>query len=213
MSKKLIIVGAGGFGREVAAMVHTFFRDEYRIEGFVDDGIPQGTPVNRWKVLGDTAWLSKTDQNYPVILAIGAPSVRRQVMDRLVQSDLRFPTLIHPSVQIHDPETVQIGRGSLICAGTIITTNVIVGNFNLINLACTIGHDVKTGDFCSIMPGVNISGGARLWDEVYIGTGAKLIKATTLNRSCTIGAGSVIHTDVPATATYAGIPGKELKHD
>ena len=91
-----------------------------------------------------------------------------------------------------------------------MTTNITIGNFNLFNLSSTFGHDASIADFCSIMPGVNISGGASVENRVYVGTGAKLIKATTLHSDSTAGAGAVVTTDIPQGETWGGIPAKNL---
>lgn len=210
MISKIVVIGAGGLGREVAAVIQTYFSDTFKLIGFVDDGVDQGNEVNNIKVLGGVDWLLARKGEVAVVFGLGSPVVRKTIFEKLKGGKYQFPNIIHPNARIHHKEFVELGIGNIISDGTIITTNVSIGNFNLINLSCTIGHDAKIGDFCSIMPGVNISGGAQLRDEVYIGTGAKLIKATTLYEQSTVGAGAVINTDVPAGKTYAGVPAKEI---
>ncbi len=205
-----IIVGAGGLGREIAAMLSAFFNKEYHILGFVDDGKEVGEEINGLTVLGGIEWLL-TQKEIIVFFGIGNPLIKFRIYTQLkVNLGLSYPNLIHPNARLHQSEYISLGEGNIITDGCILTTNISIGNFNLINLGCTIGHDTEIGNFCSIMPGVNISGGAKLEDMVYVGTGAKLIKATLLGSGATIGAGAVVNTDVPAGKTYAGIPAKEI---
>ncbi|HAD97317.1 MAG TPA: hypothetical protein DCG19_07910 [Cryomorphaceae bacterium] len=211
----LIIVGAGGFGREVAAMLkHPVFQDEYAIEGFVDDGKDGGEKINDLLVLGDVDWLLTRKKTAAVVLAIGDPSVKKSIYTKLtVNPVLHFPNIVHPGASLHDRDNIRFGKGNIIGEGNIFTTNIAAGDFNLVNLSCTVGHDVQMGSFCSIMPGVNISGGTILKDEVYIGTGARLINAITLHSKCVIGAGALVRTDVPTGKTFVGVPARQVENE
>lgn len=209
MKQKLVIIGAGGLGREIAAMVDNYFKEEYDLLGFVDDGKTQHDTINGIYLLGNLNWLKK-QSNLCLAIGIANPQVKAEIVNKLKEKAFAWPNLIHPSVQIHHSAFVKMGKGNIITAGNILTVNINIGSFNLINLSCTIGHDAVLGSFCSIMPGVNISGGAQLKDKVYVGTGAKLIKATTLHHNCKVGAGAVVNTDVPSGETWVGIPAKKI---
>lgn len=181
-----IVIGAGGLGREVASVIQTYFPNQYTLLGFVDDGVEANTTVNGIKVLGGVEYLAEYSQSVCIFMGIGIPRIRKLIFDKIkANQNLSFPNLIHPYARIHNPETVQFGMGNIVSDGVIITTNVPIGNFNLLNLTTTIGHDASIGDFCSIMPAVNISGGAKIGDLVYIGTGAKLINATSIGTQST----------------------------
>lgn len=204
----LLIVGAGGLGREIAATARNL--QQWREIMFVDDKV-EGS-MNGMSVWGTSQELKAVQTAFDVVLAIGNPQVKRQVYTSLSEnSNLNFPNIVHPGARIHWPETVFLGNGNYIADGSIITTDVTIGDFVLINLACTIGHDALIKDFCSIMPSVNISGGATLEEEVFVGTGAKLIKATTLGYACVIGAGAVVNSDIPKGETWGGVPANPLK--
>lgn len=208
--EKIIVLGAGGFGREIAAMLKTYFAEDYHVVGFVDDGAEVNTQVNTLSVLGGTDWLAQ-QENLSVVFGIGAPQIKRALYEQLkTNASLNFPNLIHPKARMHAPSFIEMGVGNVVTDNCVFTTNIKIGSFNLFNLNTTIGHDVVVENFCSIMPGVNISGGAHLKDEVYVGTGAKLIKATVLETRSVVGAGAVVHTDVPADKTFAGVPAREI---
>ncbi len=208
---KLIIVGAGGFGREVAAMIrYSGLNEQFELQGFVDDGLTTDTLVNHLPVMGKISRLIEAVEQTAVVLAIGSPAVRKSIAQKLERNPkLKFPNILHPSVSLQNPDTIKMGKGNVIGIGSIFTTDIILGDFNLVNLSCTIGHDVKIGNFCSLMPSVNVSGGHVLKDEVYVGTGATLINATTLNEGCMIGAGALVRTNVPARKTFVGVPAIE----
>ncbi|WP_417602171.1 acetyltransferase [Owenweeksia hongkongensis] len=211
MAQRVIIIGAGGLGREVAATIQYYLADSFSLQGFVDDGLPHGEYVNDLKVLGGIDWLINSDEDFYVVLAVASPKVKKLIHERLKEKSFTYPNIIHPFARLHSPDFIEMGEGNIISDGCIITTNVFIGNFNLINLSCTVGHDATIADYCSIMPSVNISGGARLQNEVYVGTGAKLIKATTLYTGCVVGAGAVVNTDIPSYKSFAGVPAKELQ--
>jgi sugar O-acyltransferase (sialic acid O-acetyltransferase NeuD family) len=124
---------------------------------------------------------------------------------------LSFPTLIHPNVLIGTDE-VNIGYGCIICASNIITVNVTIGNFVILNLGCTVGHDTKIGDYSSFMPSVNISGEVIIENSVYVGTGAKIINLLTIGNSTIVGAGAVVSKSLPEKCTAVGIPAKPIKY-
>lgn len=207
---EILVFGAGGFGREVAAMLRfSALSEDFELLGFIDDALEPGTVVNGLMILGDTEYLLKTEKPLAVAMGIGKPAVRRAVVEKLLSNrKLQWPNLLHPMARLHDKESIVMGRGNIVCDGNIITTNVSLGNFNIINLCCTLGHDSWLGDYCSLMPTVNVSGGAILEDEVYVGTGAKLIKATTLGKGCTVGAGAVVNKDVSPGIMVKGVPAK-----
>ena len=207
----LVIIGAGGFGREVRSMIANInqVKPTYKVVGFLDDGMAKDTQIQDLKVLGGIENFGETKAT-AAVLAIGKPSIREAARKKLPQGVV-FPNIIHPLAMFQDLERIRVGEGNIICAGNIFTTDILMGSFCIINLSCTIGHDAILGDFTSVMPGVNISGGAKLMKGVYVGTGAKLIKATTLGSFAVVGAGAVVDADVKAGETVVGVPARPLK--
>lgn len=206
---ELIIIGAGGFGREVASMLLN--DKKFSHIGYLDQGLAPGTMVNGKEVMGPFESLDNIDfKRMAFVIAIANTKVRAEIVEKLKAYNLYFPNIIHPQVQIQDPNFVEMGKGNIICNGTILTCNIKMGSFNIINLSCTVGHDTIFEHYCSIMPAVNISGGAQFQSQVFVGTGAKLIKSTKLGRGCVVGAGSVVNLDIPPLETWAGVPARKL---
>lgn len=208
--KDIVIIGAGGFGREVAWLIEDINKaqPEWNIVGFVDDNEELlGTDLNGYKVVGNLEWLSK--QKYFVVNAIGDSKIKKDCMEKLEASDNVYPTLIHPNVIISDTSTVS--EGSIICAGSIITVNATIGKHVIINLDCTIGHDAIIQNYTTVLPSVNVSGFVDLATCVSVGTGSALIQGVKVGENTIIGAGSVVVKNLPANCTAVGSPAKPIK--
>ncbi|WP_253197388.1 acetyltransferase [Clostridium algidicarnis] len=210
MIKDIVIIGAGGFGREVAWLIEDInkLNNQWNILGFVDDNETiQETVINGYKVVGNIEWLK--EQELYVISAIGDPIIKKKIMDRISGSKNVYPVLIHPSV-IYSDEVI-FGEGSIICAGNIITVNIDIGKHVIINIDCTIGHDAILGDYTTVLPGVNVSGLVKIEECVSIGTGTAIIQGVSVGKNTVIGAGSVVVKDLPENCTAVGAPAKPIK--
>lgn len=208
--KDIVIIGAGGFGREVAWLIEDINKvyEEWNIVGFVDDNETiQESEINGYKVVGNVEWLKSQDIN--VVNAIGDPIVKKKVIERLKYSKNSYPVLIHPSVIYSDK--VSFGEGSIICAGSIITVDIKIGKHVIINLDCTIGHDAVLGDYTTILPSVNVSGFVTTEECVCVGTSSAIIQGVTIGENTVVGAGAVVVKDLPANCTAVGAPAKPIK--
>ncbi|WP_192821875.1 acetyltransferase [Rufibacter sp. LB8] len=209
----IVIVGAGGLGREVLMLLlqinHT--RPTWEIMGFYDDAVPVGGLL-RYPYLGTIDQLNiVTSKTLHVAVAIGSCQAKSHVVQRLTNPFLKFPVLLHPSV-IHQPEQEnQLGEGTIICQNSILTTNIKVGKHVFVNLACTIGHDAVLDDFCSLMPQVAISGGVRLGKGVYFGTNSSILQNLNVGVFTTVGAGAVVTQNLPSYATAVGVPARVIR--
>lgn len=210
--KKIAIIGAGGFGREVKMLIDQInaVEPQYEFIGYYDDGKEKGTPINGFPVLGTVADLNTVPTALAVALALGNPTYKKNVVQLLTNPNISFETLIHPTVLIGNDE-VAIGKGVVICAGNIITCNIVIKDYVTLNLACTLGHDTVLEDYVSLMPGVHVSGEVLLEQAVYVGTGAKIINQVAVGKNTIIGAGAVVATSLPENCTAVGVPAKPLK--
>lgn len=212
--KDLIIIGASGFGREVAWLVERInqTRPTWNLLGFIDDNEPLwGQKVNRYKVLGGCKNLVDYPDVY-VVCAIGASKIRQKILTKIndIHPIAKFATLIDPSVIKSD--LVVIGEGSIICAHTILTVNITIGKHVIINLDCTVGHDAILQDFVTLYPSVNISGMTNTGTCTEIGTGTQIIQGKTIGSFSIVGAGSTVVKDIPDKCTAVGSPAKPIKY-
>ncbi|MDO8578306.1 MAG: acetyltransferase [Dehalococcoidales bacterium] len=212
--KSVVIVGAGGFGREVLEIfkARNKIELEWNILGFIDENEQmRGKVVNGYPVLGGLDWLkaNKGKRGLGCVCAIGDCTIRKKVVDRLVAIGIKFYNAIHPTVIMS--EFVEMGEDVIICAGAVLTVNIVLGNHVQVNANCSVGHDAIIGDFCSLLPMVIVNGNDRLGEGVYVGTGANFIHQVSVGEWTTIGAGTVIIRDIPARVVAVGVPAKVIK--
>lgn len=208
--KNTVIYGAGGFGRETSLLVHQINRQAARwnVVGFCDDGKSKGEIVDRLPVLGGMDYLKEMQEDLGVVLAIADPGVREKIKQQLTNSKLSFPTLVHPSVSVS--ESCSIGEGSIICSDVVMTVNVTIHPFSIVNLKCTLGHDCVLEDFSSLMPAVNISGNVRLGRGVYVGAGAILLQGVSIGDRSVVGAGAVVNKSFDSGKRIMGVPARAI---
>jgi sugar O-acyltransferase (sialic acid O-acetyltransferase NeuD family) len=213
--KDIAVFGVGGFGREVLSLIQNInaFEPIYNIIGFFDDGHEKGEMINGYPVLGKTEDLNHWPTKIGIAISIGNPVVKKKLVSKIHNPNVVYPTLIHPNVVLGAPDLIKIGRGCIICAGNIITTNATIGDFVILNLDCTVGHDTVIGDYGAYMPACNISGEVLLGEGVYCGTGVKIINQTSIGEYATIGAGAVITKPIPGHCTAVGVPAKVIKQN
>ncbi len=212
--KDIAIFGVGGFGREVLALIKDINKVQsiWNIVGFFDDGYEKGVMVNGYPTLGKTEELNKWETPISLAVSIGSPIVKKKILDRITNPLVIYPTLIHPSVWMGDKEYVKIGKGCIICAGVMLTTNVEIKDYVILNLQCTVGHDTMIKDYAAFMPSVNISGEVTIGEGVYVGTGAKIINQLEIGDYVIVGAGAVVAKSLPANCTAVGVPAKPIKY-
>lgn len=209
--KDLIIVGAGGFGREVVWLVERINQSQptWKVLGFVDDaeGLPE---IDGCCVLGNINWLLRYDKPSYVVCAIGNSKAREAIYNRLKNNYCLEPaTLTDPTVICGKGS--RIGAGSICCAGTILTVNVQVGDGCIVNLNSTIGHDSVLENYSTLHPGVSVSGKVVIGRRSLLGTGTKVIQGLKIEPDTTIGAGAVVIHDIKESGTYVGIPARKIK--
>lgn len=212
--RPLVIVGAGGLGREIAVLVAQLNEagGSWDLRGFYDDKVPATPTVAGLLYLGTVADLAATPTPLAVAVAVGSSAGRAAVVGRLASAQLSFPALVHPQVALRAHQRISVGAGCLIQRGCILTCDSTLGRFVLLNLGCTVGHDAVLEDFCSLMPHANVGGGAHLETGVYLGTNATVIHQVRVGARATVGAGAVVVRHLPAGCTAVGVPARRIKN-
>lgn len=214
MPEDLVIIGAGGFGRETADVVEAInlggASPAWRILGVVDDAL---SPANASRVqarsieyLGSLDELIATAARPRYVVAIGSPSARRRIAERLDTEGFSAATLIHPEATIGSEVT--IGSGSVVCAGARVTTNIQLGSHVHLNPNVTVGHDTTLGDFVSMNPASSVSGDCVIEHEVLIGAAAVVLNQLVVGRAAVVGAAACVVNDVPRGVTVKGVPAR-----
>jgi sugar O-acyltransferase (sialic acid O-acetyltransferase NeuD family) len=210
--KDIIIIGAGGFGREIVWLIDTINKKEkeWNIIGFIDDFKEKDTEISRYRVIGDTDLLMNYDKEIYVIIAIGNSEDRKNLYNKLlVNINIKFPVLIAPTASIGN--NVDIGEGSIICAYSTLTTDIKIGKNVIINVGSTIGHDATIEDFVTGFPSISISGYDTIGESSHIGVGSRIIQNLKIGPNTIIGAGAVVIKDIEGNCTVVGVPAEIIK--
>jgi sugar O-acyltransferase (sialic acid O-acetyltransferase NeuD family) len=214
VAEDLLIIGAGGFGRETADVIEALndasTAPVWRLLGVVDDA-PSSENLERLgrrsiAYLGTTSELLRRDARPHYLVGIGSPAARRTIADRLDEAGLVAATVIHPAATIGSD--VAVGAGTVICAGSRVTTHIRLGRHVQLNPNVTVGHDTVLGDFVSMNPASSVSGDCVIEDDVLIGVGAVVLNQLRVGRSALVGAAACVVRDVPPNTIVKGIPAR-----
>ena len=206
----LIIVGAGGMGREVFSWLSQEIKGKknHIIKGFLDDN-----PQALGKLSYPVKVISGIEDYQPsssesLVVAILDPTTKKRIVESLVHKGSNFYTLIHPSAIIG--RNVSVGKGCVICPGCILTCDITLGDFVFINACSTIGHDTIIKDYTSVNGKVEITGNVNVGKECFFGVGAKVIPERLIGDGSRVGAGSIVIKNVPPGSTVFGNPAKSI---
>jgi sugar O-acyltransferase (sialic acid O-acetyltransferase NeuD family) len=207
--KQLVIIGAGGFGREVLEWARhcPAYRREWEIAGFLDDN-PQALwpfPDVPLPILGDTRDYQPQPRDV-FICAMGKPALRAEMRRRFQQKGGRFTRLVHESCRV--ASRVELGDGVILCPGVVLTCDIAIGPNCALNVHTAVGHDAVIGADCQLSSFCDITGYVRLGERVFLGSRASVIPGRRVGDGAVVGAGSVVITNVPPRVTVFGNPAR-----
>lgn len=196
----ITVIGAGGFAKEVLAILEQTVHNTTDVNVFTEDMSVNGYFLDKYPIVHEL------DHSKVHIIAIGTPKARR----KFAEQGLELLRLIDPSVRLRGSRST-IGVGSIVCAGSTVTEDAHIGTNTLVNLHCTVAHDVTIGNNCVISPGCIISGKVTIGNNVELGSSATILPGVKIGDNAVVGAGAVVTKDVLAGATVVGIPAKMIK--
>ena len=206
--KDIVIFGAGGYGREVACIIKRInnVKQEWNFLGFIDDGLEAGTTNDYGVVLGNTEFLNSYDKELFLVIPISNPEIIQKIVNSINNKNINYPNIIDPDVLFIDRESVKMGKGNIFSPKTLVSCNVIIGDFNLFNMNDGIGHDATIGNCNTFMPNVNISGGVVIGDRNLFGVKSTMLQYLTMGNDNMVGAHSLIARKAKDGFTYVGVP-------
>ncbi len=211
METPLIIIGAGGHGAEVAAYALGL---GLNLLGVLDDGKPPG-PWHCTRVLGGMSELPGLVQEHGAvsyITAFGSNALRQKIVHQVESLGLPGLKAINLShVSSWTGVDVEIGEGTLMAPGSLVTTRARIGRHCILNVKASVAHDCVVGDFCNINPGATLCGAVALGDGCSIGAGATVIEKIKIGAGTIVGAGAVVIRDLPPGVTAVGVPARVMR--
>lgn len=213
MTIDLVIVGAGGFGREALDVVKasgTMQGEPITVLGVADDR-PSGLNLQRLAAR-DVRHLGSVEEVIVArppgwyVLGIGSPEVRSRVAARFDEAGWRARTVIHPAATVGS--SARIADGVVICAGVQVSTNVTIGRHVHLNPNATVGHDTELGEFVSVNPGAIVSGDVTIGTGALIGAGAVVLQGLRVGERAVVGAAACVTRDVAPDVVVKGVPAR-----
>ena len=205
--RRIVVVGAGGFAREVVQWARHAWPDADRLLGGFLSADPQALRghAQNLPILGSPATFIPASGD-GLLLAIGIPEVRRRVAEDLLERKATFISLIHPTAIVAG--TAMIGDGSILCPGAIVSDAARLGRFVLMNYHTSIGHDASVGDYAVLSPYATLGGNAHIADDVFLGMHASVGPGKRMGDRSKLSANSCALTDVPRDSLVYGVPGR-----
>lgn len=201
---RLIIIGAGGHGKEIADNVQ---KNGYKNICFVDDNMTGD--VMGFPVIGTSADIEcLNDGNTDFIIGIGNNAVRKIIAERY---NVNWVSIVHPSAQI--AFNAEIGRGTVVMANAVINVCATVGEHCIINTGAIVEHDNVIEDYVHISPNAALGGTVRIGNQTHIGIGSTISNNVGVCANCIIGAGALVVKDIKESGTYIGVPAENIKHN
>ncbi len=204
---RLVIAGAGGLGREVLDWARSSPR--WRAEHGVDDfgylaDAPPPRPVHAPLLSSIDEYRVRSGDR--VVVAVGDPEGRRDVVARLSGLGAVFGSLVHDSV--HAGADVTVPPGAILCPGVVVGSGAVLGEHVLINAHSYLGHDSTIGDYATISPGCAIGGSVAIGHGTLLGLGVTVGPHASIGSGSTVGAGSTVIRDIPSHVVAYGSPAR-----
>lgn len=208
VQKTLVIVGAGGFGREVLQYAIDAYTAgwPYRVIGFLDDGpqVLRGFEVSV-PILGPTQDPAPFTES-AFIVALGDPSARKIMADRIENHGGEIVTLLHPSAYV--APSARVGLGTVVCPFAFIGVNARVGRNVAVNIYGSVGHDAVVDDHCVISPYTSALGATHVGSQCMLGTHVTITPRVVVGAHSKVAAGSVVNRDCEPGSLLAGNPAR-----
>jgi sugar O-acyltransferase (sialic acid O-acetyltransferase NeuD family) len=209
----IAIYGAGGFGKEIACLINLINNESntWNLIGYFDDNSEKKfQKFNNLDIIGGIEDLNKFKEPLSIIFSIGNPSIIQKIYKKIYNNKISYPNILSPDCIFLDQSNFNLGKGNIIMPQSLISCNVTIGDFNLMNCGTSIGHDSKIGSFNSFMSYSKISGEVKIGDSNYFGACSLVLQQKKIGNNTVIGASSVIMRNTEDENSYLGNPAVKI---
>lgn len=203
----IIIVGAGGFGLEVAAYIEDIEQtglEDFEVKGFLDDTKPVGALHGSYPVLGGTN--DDVDAEAQYVIALGDPQARKKLAEKLAAKGATFVTLIHPMAYV--AATAQIGNGCIFAPFSFVGPEARIADHAYLNIYASAAHECSIGKYCGLAPYAGTHASSNVGEEVLLASHSVVTHGVKIGAKAKLSAGAVAFNDVPEGALALGNPAR-----
>jgi len=200
---EIILIGGGGNCKKIIDII---LSKNIKIIGILDDKFNNEEIIvyRNVKIISKISDLPSY-KNYDIVMTIGNIDFRLNFFSKY--NDYKFPNIIHNNSYVSD--TANLGKGIIIHYGVYVGPDTTINDFCHLDTSSIVEHDCILEKNIMVCPGVNICGGVKIKDNVFIGAGSTIINSTNnkeivLNNKCFIGAGSLITKTIESNKLYYG---------
>jgi sugar O-acyltransferase (sialic acid O-acetyltransferase NeuD family) len=206
-TETIILVGAGGHAWVVYDALLSGAPGQASVRIFDENPARTGTAVLGLTVekLSDAIEAKTTSFH----VSVGDNRGRAVLFERLQRAGAIPRTVLHPACII--AKSASVGAGSFVAAGAIVAPAATIERGCIINHGAIVDHQCRVGAFCHVAPNATLGGNVTLEDGVFLGAGVNVLPGLTIGRGATVGAGAVVTANLPADATYAGVPARRIR--
>jgi len=209
--KQLIIIGAGGFGREVLAWARQSLGcgEAWTVKGFLDDNIEAIAGLHV-----PAPWLGRIEDHQPAadevfVCAMGVPAIKRRCFECIEARGGQFITLIHRTAVVGDQ--VKLGAGVILCPYAVVSGYSVIGKGVVVNMHATVDHDANVGDWTQINCHCDVTAGVQVGSEVWFSSHVAVAPRLKIGDRAYLGIGSAILRDVEADTKVFGLPARRVE--
>lgn len=196
--KNIIIIGAGGFGKEIFSYIQDDLDNitlkNTNLKGFLDDNEINfiNTGLNNSLYLGKINDYKFSTNDYAII-AIGNIKIRNSIINQLI-NNTQFFTFIHSTSYVS--KYAKIGKGIIVCPFCVIQPYSVIGDYCSLNIYCSIGHDSILGTGSVLSPYCTLNGNVKTGSNLFMGTRSTILLNNTIGNNCTISAHTLIDINI-----------------
>jgi sugar O-acyltransferase (sialic acid O-acetyltransferase NeuD family) len=213
--EKIAIYGSGAFGQEVYLLIQLINKysktTRFDFIGFFDDEKNIGIECRYGRVIGNYSDINKQREPFNLAIAIGSCNGLYNMKKNIKNDNIKYPNLLSPDNIFFDMDSIKIGVGNIILSNSIVSYDVIIGNFNIINTRVNFGHHVEIGNFNILNPNVQLSGNSKIGNNNSLGLNSALLPKKSIGDFNVVVPGSIITKNFKNNNFIAGNPALNIK--